>query len=598
LTFFFRQRLIKSFKEFRGIAIFDVENNRVIDEGITNPPPRLPEKSEESSASVGSFSKTAFAASRTRDQQHALDALSSLSTSKTPIVITADRGRGKSAALGIAAAEFAESHNDVLVTSPHHRNVKAVFTHAVEVLNAKTDCVFTQDTEQKKINLEEAGSITYLPPDQATSESPDILFVDEAAAIGLPLLRQFLTVDHVAFSTTTHGYEGTGQRFSVTFQPELTERRGDVTEVRLEEPIRYAPTDPVEPWLFHTTLLNANPPPAQTVQDATPDAVQYKVLHPAQLSENEAVLRQVYGLLNQAHYKTQPSDLVRLLDAPNLIVRALFHNGFVVSVALLAREGGFTEETQEAIFAGERIRGNVIPDLLTSQLRDKSAGAETGLRVVRLATHSARRGAGLGSYLLQSIQEEFSGNIDWLGTCFSASADLVSFWNTNGFDAVHLSIRRNQTTGAHSVVMLREISERGDELCSRHSGWFANRFLGLVTGAYRTIHPDVLKAVIRSVNTTVRFEISKRDRRYLSGTINGAGTYDHNPLPFRKLGLNYFLNTDKPRLDAEDERFIILRLLQDTPWEPASGFVSFQSDREYNKHIRVVSKKLLAIEGV
>lgn len=596
LSFFFRRRFTESLKEFRGIAIFDADTNRVIDDGITNPAPHLPEEQNDAPVSCEPFSQTAVATCRTRDQRLALEALASLVNTNTPVVLTADRGRGKSAALGIAAAEYARLNHDVLVTAPRARNVQAVFTHAGQVLETMPECTYTHDSGEKEITVGGAGTIWYAPPEDAAGESPDVLLVDEAAGIGLPFLQQFLTVERVAFSTTTHGYEGTGQRFAVTFQPHLEEVREDVKAVRLDEPIRYASTDPLEPWLFHTLLLNASEAPQQAVRDATLETVEYKTLRPKQLSENEPLFRQVYGLLNYAHYKTEPSDLARILDAPNLTVRAVLHDEFVVAVALLADEGNLDEDTGEGMYDGDRIRGNVIPDLLTSQLRDKSAGSNWGLRIVRIATHSDHRQEGLGSYLLRSIREEFSNRKDWLGTSFSATADLVSFWEANGYGSVHLSIRRNQTTGSHSVIMLQGVSENGRKLCSRHSNWFAQRLLGLVTGAYRTIDPDVLIEVIRSIDTAFEYELSSREQTYLSGSVSGPGTYDHNPLPFRKLGLNYFLTTDSPRLDPELERFIILRLLQDKPWDQTPEFSRYQSEREYHQQIPEILDSLLPKE--
>ncbi len=595
LLWFFRHRFINSVEQFRGIAIFDVDSDRVISAGLTNPAPRIPNEQTGGLDSYSSFSHTAVASCRTRDQQRALNALSSLVTSDTPVVLTADRGRGKSAVLGIAAAEYARMNHSVLVTAPQSRNVQSLFTHAEQILEAQPDLSYAHDQNEEKITVAGAGSLRYASPENAILESPDILFVDEAAGIGLPLLNQLLAVDHVAFATTTHGYEGTGQRFAVTFQPHLEDVRSGVKEVRLTEPIRYAASDPLEPWLYHTLLLNPSPAPTQLVQDATLDSIEYNELSSEELSENEPLLRQVVGLLTCAHYKTQPNDVVRLLDAPNLSVRALLHNGCVLAVALLAEEGSLDTDTRDAMYGGERIRGNVIPDLLTSQLRDETASSPAGLRIVRIATHSARRREGFGTFLLNSIRDEFTERVDWLGTSFSATPDLVSFWDANGYTSVHLSIRRNQTTGTHSVIMLQGLTDRGDELVSRHADWFTNRLLGLVTGAYKTITPDVLLSVIRSIDTTVKYELSKREHTYVAESIDGPGTYDHNPLPFRKLGINYFLTTNEPRLDTELERFIIVRLLQGRTWTESKEIVPYDSARQYNQTIPLVVENLLEI---
>jgi len=92
-------------------------------------------------------------------------------------------------------------------------------------------------------------------------------------------------------------------------------------------------------WAFRALLLDARPPVEPLVDDATPESVDYRRLEAAEALADERLLREAFGLLVLAHYRTEPNDLARLLDAPNLEARALTHDGHVVSVALLAREG-------------------------------------------------------------------------------------------------------------------------------------------------------------------------------------------------------------------------------------------------------------------
>ena len=73
---------------------------------------------------------------RTLDQQTAVYAVHKVVKGhrRRPLVLTADRGRGKSAALGIAAAQLInEGLETVLVTAPAQKTTEVLYRHAEEV---------------------------------------------------------------------------------------------------------------------------------------------------------------------------------------------------------------------------------------------------------------------------------------------------------------------------------------------------------------------------------------------------------------------------------------------------------------------------------
>jgi tRNA(Met) cytidine acetyltransferase len=67
-----------------------------------------------------------------------------------------------------------------------------------------------------------------------------------------------------------------------------------------------------------------------------PAAIEAVALDRDALVADETQLREFFGLLVHAHYRTTPGDLHRLLDAPNLRLHALRHRGQVVAACLLA----------------------------------------------------------------------------------------------------------------------------------------------------------------------------------------------------------------------------------------------------------------------
>ncbi|ELY83308.1 tRNA(Met) cytidine acetyltransferase TmcA [Natrinema gari] len=584
----FKRRLVRTLRAHRGIAIVDLERDRCEADGLTDPAPRLATEPP-TPPSDHQFPTAAYEACLTADQVDAVAAFESLRGTERAVVLEADRGRGKSSAAGLAAGAVALDGADVLVTAPAARNAAELFDRAGALCERLEGDAATVDS--RRIETAAGGSIEFREPTAAvdTLESADIVIVDEAAALPVATLESLLAADRIAFATTIHGYEGAGRGFSVRFRDRLAESDHAVTDCTLVEPIRYAAGDPVEVWAFRALLLDARPPVDGLVTDATPETVEYRRLEPDALLADERLLREAFGLLVLAHYRTEPNDLARLLDAPNLTARALLHDGHVVSVALLAREGGLPAATRAMMYEGGRVRGNMLPDVLTSQLRDEAASDPVGRRVVRIATHHAARSRGLGSHLLERIRAEFAAGsgdgddpagVDWLGTGFGATPGLLSFWRKNDYRTVHVSTTRNDASGEYSALMLAPISDEGRALHDRHADWFVRRFAALSSDALDDLAPDVARAVLRSVDAEAGppLELSAHEWRVVAGAAYGPGLFDVDPGPFRALVVRYFVDDpDTVDLTDREERLLVLRVLQGQTWETVADRLAYPS---------------------
>ena len=595
----FRRRLVETLRIHPGIAVVDVNAERVERDGLTEPTPppacglvQTPQESR--------FPNAAYEACLTSDQVGAVEALEALTGPDQAVVVEADRGRGKSAAAGLAAASLAADGRDVLVTAPEYRSCEEVFVRAWDLL-AKRDALDEEgDSERSRlIEASSGGQIRFVPPVEAAElpNDPDIVLVDEAAALPVRLLESFLGTDRVAFTTTIHGYEGAGRGFSVRFRERLAESRHEVTEVGMTEPIRYAPGDPVEVWAFRALLLDASPAVEQLVSGATPETVAYRRLPADELVADEHLLREVFGLLVLAHYRTEPNDLARLLDAPNLSVVALLFEGRVVSVALLAQEGGLSREIRSKMYAGTRVAGNMLPDVLTSQLRDEDAGTPAGVRVMRIATHPAVRSRGLGSRLLSEIRAEYA-EIDWLGVGFGATPKLLRFWRRNGYGTVHLSTTRNESSGEYSALMLDPLSKAGRDLHDRHARWFVGRVREQLPDALDDADPDVIRAALWASEVDLTVDLSAREWLVVADTAYGPGLYITVPGGFRKLAVKQLADpADPDLLSSRQERLLVLKVLQGRPWGEVRETLGYHSHREVMRALGKATRRLVETYG-
>ncbi len=592
----FRERLAGTLRTHPGVAVVALGGSggeTVERDGLTggsaadrsDGPPSSPPPN-------ASFPAAAYAACRTGGQARALRAFEALEAPGNALVVEADRGRGKSSAAGLAAGALALAGGDVLVTAPAFRNAAAVFDRARALIDDVTDggAPETGRDGGRELRVPGGGRVRFRPPADAVEavSDADVAIVDEAAALPVRLLEGFLDAPAVAFCTTVHGYEGAGRGFAVRFRERLSGSRFAVRDVRLDEPIRYARNDPVEAWASRALLLDARPAVAAAVDDASVDEAAYRTLSPGELVADETLLGEAFGLLVAAHYRTEPNDLARLLDAPNLSARALTVAGRVVAVALLAREGGLDRETRRRSYEGERVRGNMVPDLLTSQLRDEAAAAPAGLRTVRIATHHALRGAGFGSRLLAAVHAEFTGGsadasgpeVDYFSVGYGATPRLLRFWERAGYRTVHLSTGRNDASGEHSVVMLRPASAAGRGVLDRHAAAFRDRERDGLSDAHRGVDADVVRGALRACPAEPRLDLTDAEWRAVVSAAVGPGAYDVAPGAFRDLALAALTggpDGSDGSLSDREERLLVRKVLQGRPWDAVADELGYAS---------------------
>jgi len=394
----------------------------------------------------------------TDEQRVVIEALSGLLVGARPgcAVLMADRGRGKSAALGLALSRAlaVEPGLRVAVTATQPDSVR-------EILRFSPDAAF----------------VTLVDLVHGEPDAFDVIAVDEAAQVPVPVLR-VLTRRHprarLAFSSTVRGYEGTGRGFALRFLPWLEGERS-VERLTMSTPIRWSTNDPLERFVFDALLLDAEPAEVgEGVGERAADMTEVvpEVLDRDALAEDEADLRALFGLLVHAHYRTTPSDLHRLLDAPNLAVHALRRGGAIVAACIVAREGGLGEALCDDLHRGRhRIRAHALADALVTHLGERDAGRLAMIRSVRIATHPTLRRQGLARRLVEHVHASYQP--DLFGTLFGATAESIAFRREVGYEVVRVSASRGARTGEPAVMLLRPVSAPARALCERLRAAFA-----------------------------------------------------------------------------------------------------------------------------
>ncbi|WP_447927967.1 GNAT family N-acetyltransferase [Vreelandella sp. EE27] len=412
---------------------------------------------------------------------------------RRPLVITADRGRGKSAALGIACARLLQSGvSDIVVTAPSLGAIVSL----TERLGAL--CPAGRWQGPGHFELPSGQTLRYLTPQALGEQVSDgvlggdgrYLLVDEAAAIPAALLAQWLEAfPRIAFATTVHGYEGSGRGFALRFREVLERQTPLWREVCLDAPVRWAAQDPLEAVLKKLLLLDA---PLPRLQRGAPDATQ--ALTQPMLSRDPVLMETLFGLLVQSHYRTTPNDLRQLMDGPGTGFRMMGEGAAPQAVLVTREEGGFEAELADQVARGERRpRGHLLAQSLAAHSGSRDALIARWRRVARIATHPQRRREGLGRALIEAdIAAARESGLALFGATFGAEASLLRFWRALGFKPVRLGVTREASTGEYAVMVARALNPEGEAVLKELDASFSAGLESLLAFELPKLAPDVV----------------------------------------------------------------------------------------------------------
>lgn len=505
----FGQRLLKSIDHSSDIMVFKQNDKNVNFQPIK---------------SNNDIEHNVVAPFLTADQQLAVESIEEqvLKHTNNPIVLISDRGRGKSATLGLAAVRLIKSGvKNIVITAPRLRATDIVFKHIKEILPT---AVFTRGRVQTA-----ESSIQFYSPDQLVLEdiNADLLLIDEAAGIPVPLLTTFLKkYSQCIYATTVHGYEGTGRGFSLRFNKVLNKHNPEWINLQMQTPIRWPVNDPLEKWMFDLLCLDAEVVDVNSEETINLDNVEHRLMSKSELSDKQPLLKEVFALLILAHYRTRPKDLKSLLDDDNLSLYVSLNNNHIIAVALVIQEGCFSNVLSKDVYKGERRpSGHLLAQALTYHCGVEHAATLDYSRVMRIAVHPELQQQGIGTELLNYIiDNERQLGRDAIGTSFGMNESLLKFWRKSKFNVVRIGFTREQTSGEHAAIMLFPLNTAGEKVKEEACLRFIEQLPFWFDDVLKDI-PAVLKKSFHYKKTNA-LELSERDKKDLKSFIQYSRNYE------------------------------------------------------------------------
>lgn len=457
------------------------------------------------------------------DQAKAFEKLVS-AASVLPIkaVVTAPRGRGKSALLGLVLSELIKDGKRILITSSLSDNVKQVFEFAYQKLITSDDekiqkrvtnelllktnreqrhIQYPKNTNERNETIEQykcrPGELKWVAPD-SDALSPesicnyDMVVIDEAASFPLPLLSAIIdTHDNWIMSSTTDGYEGSGNGFMQKLFPSLvdhTNAGNTPIHITLDTPLRWFVNDPLEALLRDTCLFKSKnfvyELPSIDVESSSITNVPDSAIAPIfwfgrfeMLCDDDVC--QVMHLLRLAHYQTTPDDLTRLYDSPDLYLATLRVCSSIIAAVVINIEGGsLLKPLAEAIASGRRRpKGHLSAQRLALLSANPTLASLTYWRINRIAVVPALQGKGLGTTLMSRINEQAVQHcVDAITTSYGTTTQLDNFWHGNGFRIVDKGRKKNKASGETSALAILPLTAHASQIVEclvRLTSWVA-----------------------------------------------------------------------------------------------------------------------------
>lgn len=513
-----------------------------------------------------------------QEQSKTVDILKRHLQKKTslPCLLSADRGRGKTSALGFLVADMPQ--DNFIICAVQYRAVKSCFKHLAHRLNLPYN-----GYEKQLANLQ------YIPPDQLcdTQTKDTIVLVDEAAAIPVPILIQIEQQSaQCVFASTLIGYEGNGRGYTLKFAKYLEGKYPNYLKLTLAQPIRYNPNDPLEQAINQLFALDSHYTQTQLTNTASPRHVE---LTAQLLSDDESLLKQVFSLLVLAHYQTTVNDLRQLLDSPSQRIFATKIERQVVGICLVNIEGGLDKTIQKEIASNtRRPQGHLLAQQLYHVQGQQFFLSSHCARIIRIAIAPELHNRRLGSQLLSFVEQMLSDTVDYFGSSFGCEQSLLNFWHANDYQLVKLGYKKDKASGQYAAMVIKTMPKTQSHQAQLHTS-FQQSFSYQLMNHYRDLPWSLVLDII--------------------------STWPNRPLPPHLFKHVEFLSTKNSNMEQASgiiwqailsqpkllssltpisQRLAISLLLQNNTKEWVQHALSLHSKKQFNIALQALVKELYA----
>lgn len=498
----------------------------------------------------------------TQQQKSAWDILNTIFNDELfSIALIASRGRGKSSLIGKWLNFNKDSNKTFIITSDSKKAVGHCLTWNTDNNNVEYKAV------DNLLNNEYVA---------------DCVIVDEAATIPIAQLLDIKQrFQHVIYTSTLEGYEGTGQGLELQFLS--TFEKSNLKIIEMTAPIRWGQADVLEEWTKQTLLLD------QTSHLITPtdQFIDYKRISQKQLSDEPSLLKEVFLLLQDAHYRTKPSDLRMLMDNPDVTLFVAQIASNIVGVLLLIEEGSMDKALSHEIYFGRRRPlGHLLAQTLTAQAGCEGFTQLKGYRIQRIAVAKNFRRKHIGSQLIQQAHVFAKKlNADYIGANFALDEERLNFWQANNMSLVHIGVGQGTSTGKPSLSMLNTLSQQANDYKKFCLNNLKQNFSEQLLTQFKTMKSKHVIALLKVLPNIGEDRLNASD-----SYLNGYKGFDYALADLRQ-SVFYILQKSINDLSQVEQTILVKAVLQYHSWTQLITDIECSGKKELNQKLKEIIKR-------
>ncbi|HFC91304.1 MAG TPA: tRNA(Met) cytidine acetyltransferase, partial [Leucothrix mucor] len=241
----------------------------------------------------------------------------------------------------------------------------------------------------------------------------------------------------------------------------------------------------------------------------------------------------------------------------------------------------------------------LIPQLLATHTGIKEAPCYFGDRIMRIAVHPELQGCGLGSHLLHYLinYSKQQNKADYIATSFGVTAELVGFWHKADFKTVQIGMKRDASSGAHSIIMLRPLSQAAQPLLAKATDNFSVAFPLLLADPLRDLESPLVAALYSPLvqqKKQTKLALNDVEQHALDGFTYQQRGYESSIAVLNKVTHYSLAQCNQAiQLTPQELQILIAKVLQKHSWQTLVQLTKVNGKKQAIKLLRQAVKKLV-----